>query len=116
MILLCSLDIWDPGIFIGNDQVVHFTRRGQEVGTGTVLNLLLMSSGPTRLRGPCPTCTPPEQGHGVVLSCLDCFLFGSVLYWFEYSVTPAHFLAKARGGTCTLTVSDRDSLMVHRAM
>ncbi|KAI4369124.1 hypothetical protein MLD38_017609 [Melastoma candidum] len=103
------------GIYIGNDQVVHFTRRGQEVGTGTVLDLLLVSSGPTRSRVPCPTCTPPEQGHGVVLSCLDCFLSGGVLYRFAYSVTPAHFLAKARGGTCTLAVSDRDDLVVHRA-
>lgn len=49
------------------------------------------------------------------MSCLNCFLSGGILYRFEYSVTPAHFLAKARGGTCSLAVSDGDGLVVHRA-
>lgn len=48
-------------------------------------------------------------------SCLNCFLSGGVLYRFEYAVTPALFLAKARGGTCTLAVSDPDDAVVHRA-
>ncbi|XP_056159012.1 protein LEAD-SENSITIVE 1-like [Syzygium oleosum] len=103
------------GVYIGDHKVVHFTRRGQEVGTGTVLDLLLVSSGPARSQVPCPTCTPPEDDHGVVASCLDCFLSGGVLYRFEYSVSPAHFLAKARGGTCTLAVADPDEIVIHRA-
>lgn len=103
------------GIYVGNDKVIHFTRRGQEVGTGTVLDALLVSSGPSRPRVPCATCTPPEEGQGVVSSCLDCFLAGGILYRFEYAVNPALFLAKARGGTCTLAVSDADDLVVHRA-
>lgn len=103
------------GIYIGDNKVVHFTRQGQEVGTGTVLDLLLASSGPARSRVPCPTCTPPEDDHGVFTSCLDCFLSGGILYRFEYSVSPAHFLAKARGGTCTLAVADPDEIVVHRA-
>lgn len=103
------------GIYIGDDKVVHFTRRGQEVGTGTVLDLLLVSSGPARSLTPCPTCTHNEEGHGVVLSCLTCFLAGGVLYRFAYAVSPALFLAKARGGTCTLAVSDPDDDVVHRA-
>ncbi|XP_012074321.2 uncharacterized protein LOC105635813 isoform X1 [Jatropha curcas] len=102
------------GIYIGDDRVVHFTRRGQEVGTGTVLDLLLFSSGPA-YQAPCPTCSMQEGGHGVILSCLNCFLAGGVLYHFEYDVNPALFLAKARGGTCTLAVSDPNDIAVHRA-
>ncbi|KAK4772909.1 hypothetical protein SAY87_027928 [Trapa incisa] len=103
------------GIYIGENKVIHFTRQGQEVGTGTVLDLLLVSSGPSRSIIPCPTCTRQEVSHGVVSSCLDCFLSGGVLYRFKYSVSPAHFLAKARGGTCTLAVSDQNDIVVHRA-
>lgn len=104
------------GIYVGDDKVIHFTRgRGQEVGTGTVLDYILVSSGPTRSQIPCPVCHQAEEGHGVVSSCLNCFLSGGILYRFEYSVTPALFLAKARGGTCTLAVSDGDETCVHRA-
>ncbi|CAA0837810.1 NC domain-containing protein-related [Striga hermonthica] len=103
------------GIYVGDDKVIHFTRHGQEVGTGTVLDLLLVSSSPAGARTPCPTCSPPEDGHGVVISCLDCFLSGGILYRFEYAVSPALFLAKARGGTCTLAIPDEDETVVHRA-
>lgn len=106
---------YESGIYVGNDKVVHFTRRGQEVGTGTVLDLLLVSSGPSRSYVPCDTCIPVQEGHGVVSSCLNCFLANGVLYRFEYSVSPALFLAKARGGTCTLAVSDGGEVVVHRA-
>ncbi|XP_042475057.1 protein LEAD-SENSITIVE 1-like [Macadamia integrifolia] len=103
------------GIYVGNDKVIHFTRgRGQEVGTGTVLDVLLLSSTPAHSE-PCSTCPPLEEGNGVVSSCLDCFLAGGILYRFEYSVSPALFLAKARGGTCTLAVSEPDDIVVHRA-
>ncbi|KAL9362914.1 hypothetical protein Peur_045699 [Populus x canadensis] len=103
------------GIYIGDDKVVHFTRRGQEVGTGTVLDVLLLSSGPARSTVPCPNCTMQQDGHGVILSCLNCFLAGGILYRFEYTVSPALFLAKVRGGTCTLAVSDSNDIVVHRA-
>ncbi|XP_051131328.1 protein LEAD-SENSITIVE 1-like [Andrographis paniculata] len=103
------------GIYVGDNRVIHFTRRGQEVGTGTILDVLLVSSGPARSHVPCSTCAPAQEGHGVVTSCLDCFLSGGILYRFEYDVSPALFLAKARGGTCTLAVSDADDEVVHRA-
>lgn len=80
-----------------------------------MLDLLLVSSGPARLQEPCPTCTPPDEGSGVVSSCLKCFLAGGVLYRFEYAVSSALFLAKARGGTCTLAATDPSDLVVHRA-
>lgn len=108
--LICT----NAGIYVGDNKVIHFTRRGQEFGTGTVLDILLVSSGPARSQVPCSTCTPPEA-HGVVSSCLNCFLLGGVLYRFEYSVSPTLFLAKARGGTCTLAVSDPHDIVVHRA-
>ncbi|KAJ4823740.1 hypothetical protein Tsubulata_005557 [Turnera subulata] len=103
------------GIYVGDGKVIHFTRRGQEVGTGTVLDILLVSSGPARSQVPCPTCTVQEGGHGVVRSCLNCFLAGGILYRFEYAVNPTLFLAKVRGGTCTLAVSDPNDVVVHRA-
>ncbi|URE31238.1 hypothetical protein MUK42_03456 [Musa troglodytarum] len=44
------------GLYVGDDKVIHFTRgRGEEVGTGTVLDVFLSSSGPHRAL--CPTCT-----------------------------------------------------------
>ncbi|KAL3628145.1 importin subunit beta-3 [Castilleja foliolosa] len=103
------------GIYVGDDKVIHFTRRGQEVGTGTMLDVILVSSGPARSHLPCPTCVPPEEGHGVVSSCLNCFLAGGILYRFEYAVSPVLFIAKARGGTCTLAVSDAEADVIHRA-
>lgn len=103
------------GIYVGDNKVIHFTRRGQEVGTGTVLDVLLVSSGPARSHVPCTTCIPPEEGHGVVSSCLDCFLASGILYRFEYNVNPALFVAKVRGGTCTLAVADPADAVVHRA-
>lgn len=105
----------NAGIYVGDDKVIHFTRRGREVGTGTFVDFLLVSSRPSRSLVPCETCTPPEEGHGVVSSCLNCFLSGGILYRFDYSVTPALFLAKARGGTCTLADSDPSDVVVHRA-
>ena len=105
------------GIYAGDDKVIHFTRGGgQEVGTGTVLDFILLSSAPKRSETPCPNCnTQLSDSHGVVSSCLDCFLGGGVLYCFKYAVSPALFLAKARGGTCTLAVSDPDDAVVKRA-
>jgi hypothetical protein len=102
------------GIYVGDDTVIHFTRHGQEVGTGTILDVILFSSAPRHIKT-CPTCTPPGEGRGVVSSCLNCFLAGGILYRFEYAANTALFLAKARGGTCTLAVSDQNDVVVHRA-
>ncbi|KAL6609902.1 hypothetical protein ACP70R_039871 [Stipagrostis hirtigluma subsp. patula] len=110
------------GIYVGDNTVIHFTRgRGQEVGTGTVIDLLLVSSGPKRSNTPCSVCTgevttsTTAETNGVVSSCLDCFVAGGALYRFEYAVNPALFLAKVRGGTCTLATSDPNETVVHRA-
>ncbi|KAJ3681306.1 hypothetical protein LUZ60_015795 [Juncus effusus] len=107
------------GIYIGDDKVIHFTRAaGREIGTGTMLDVLLFSSSPTTTRN-CEICSNLQQDHpnqqGVIISCLNCFLDGGNLYLFTYSVSSAFFLAKARGGTCTLATSDLPDLVIHRA-
>jgi hypothetical protein len=101
--------------------VIHFTRAvGHEIGTGTFLDSFLFSSS-----SPAAATTYQRCGHlahgceGGVMSCLDCFLHGGgssgSLYLFHYAVSPAFFLAKARGGTCTLAVSDPGHVVVHHA-
>jgi len=106
-----------PGIYVGNGMVIHFTRgAGQEIGTGTALDNFLFSSSATHSSDtPCPRCGDQTRTDGVLSSCLDCFLSGGNLYIFEYGVSPAFFLAKARGGTCTLAASDPTEDVLHRS-
>ncbi|XP_021774710.1 uncharacterized protein LOC110738627 [Chenopodium quinoa] len=106
------------GIYAGEGKVIHFTRGpGQEIGTGTFLdNIVFSSSAPSdRTKSPCPVCGDQSNLSGVISSCLDCFLWDGELYLFEYKVTPAFFLAKARGGTCTLAPSDPPEDVLSRA-
>ncbi|CAN6280893.1 unnamed protein product [Urochloa humidicola] len=107
------------GIYIGDEMVIHFTRAaGHEIGTGTFLDSFLFSSSPASSSGdspPCQRCGHLVRPDGVVMSCLDCFLHGGSLYLFHYGVSPAFFLAKARGGTCTLAASDPGAVVTHRA-
>ncbi|KAG0466709.1 hypothetical protein HPP92_017673 [Vanilla planifolia] len=104
------------GIYVGNSMVIHFTRAaGQEIGTGTFLDKLLLSSSPSPTGAICPVCGDQSKLHGVIRSCLDCFLARGKLYIFEYSVSPALFIAKVRGGTCTLASSDPSEEVLHRA-
>ncbi|ERN03222.1 hypothetical protein AMTRI_Chr02g220340 [Amborella trichopoda] len=104
------------GIYVSEDKVIHFTRgAGQEIGTGTILDRLLLSSSPVRSDTPCEKCGDNTRLDGVISSCLDCFLSGGDLYRFEYGVTSIFFLAKARGGTCTLACSDPPEKVLHRA-
>uniref|UniRef100_A0A8R7QCR1 LRAT domain-containing protein n=1 Tax=Triticum urartu TaxID=4572 RepID=A0A8R7QCR1_TRIUA len=105
------------GIYAGDGMVIHFTRAvGHEIGTGTFLDKFLFSSSPTTADGPpCEKCGHLIKPQGVIMSCLDCFLDGGSLYLFDYAVSPPFFLAKARGGTCTMALSDAAQLVVHRA-
>ncbi|CAA6653815.1 unnamed protein product [Spirodela intermedia] len=93
------------GIYVGDGNVVHFTRGGEEIGTGTVFDRLLSSS----------QCGDQGAVNGVIESCLDCFLSGNDLYIFCYSVSPAFFISKVRGGTCTFASSDPAADVIHRA-
>ncbi|XP_050226496.1 protein LEAD-SENSITIVE 1 [Mercurialis annua] len=105
------------GVYVGDGKVIHFTRgAGQEIGTGTVLDRFIFSSSPSHpADNTCPNCGDQSRLDGVISSCLDCFLSGGDLYQFEYSVSPAIFLVKARGGTCTLAASDPPEDVLHRA-
>ncbi|XP_004288570.1 PREDICTED: uncharacterized protein LOC101291280 [Fragaria vesca subsp. vesca] len=106
------------GIYVGDGKVIHFTRAaGREIGTGTVLDRFIFSSSPSHSsENPCTSCDEPSgRDGGVMSSCLDCFLSGGDLYLFEYGVNPAFFIAKARGGTCTLASSDPSEDVLHRA-
>ncbi|KAK1295318.1 hypothetical protein QJS10_CPA16g01827 [Acorus calamus] len=104
------------GIYVGDGMVIHFTRgAGQEIGTGTALDQVLFSSSNSRRDVLCEACGDQSVLDGVIKSCLDCFLDGGDLYHFGYGVSPALFLAKARGGTCTLATSDPKEDVLHRA-
>jgi len=103
------------GVYVKGNKVVHFTRgECQELGTRTILDSFVNCSTPTRSLI-CLDCGFERENSGVTLSCLDCFLAGGCLYRFEYGVNPAVFLAKARGGTCTLAESDPPETVIHRA-
>ncbi|KAK1306443.1 hypothetical protein QJS10_CPA10g00631 [Acorus calamus] len=105
------------GIYVGNNKVVHFTRepeRDQKRSTSLSSSMQSFSSPST-----CPVfpdCGFRRPKSGVVLTCLDCFLGGGSLHYFEYGVTPSVFLAKVRGGTCTIATSDPPETVTHRAM
>ncbi|KAL4578312.1 hypothetical protein LXL04_014433 [Taraxacum kok-saghyz] len=103
------------GIYVGDEKVIHFTRTGQKAGTGSVVDVLTVSSAPPPSLIPCPNCPPTNNTSGVTASCLDCFLAGGVLYRYEYSTNPAIFLAKPLDATCTLAPSDPPETVVFRA-
>ncbi|KAK9993653.1 hypothetical protein SO802_023356 [Lithocarpus litseifolius] len=105
------------GIYVGAGNVIHFTGgESQETGTGTVLDRLIGCLPQRRpLENPCSICGDQSKTAGVISSCLDCFLSGGDLYLYEYDVTRNFFLAKARGGTCTLASSEPPEQVIHRA-
>ena len=107
------------GIYVDAGNVIHFTRgEGQETGTGTVLDRFIDFSLPRQrpLDDPCQICSDQSKHDRVISSCLDCFLSGGDLYLYEYGVTRTFFLAKARGGTCTLASSQSPEQVIHRAI
>ncbi|MCO5548914.1 hypothetical protein L7F22_002376 [Adiantum nelumboides] len=105
------------GIYVGDDSVIHFTRgQGVETGTGTCLDKIFSSSlSPSQTSSPCTKCAVNFGSNGVVLTCLECFLSGQVLYRFQYSENALTFFAKARGGMCTLAMSDAPETVLHRS-
>ncbi|KAG2710024.1 hypothetical protein I3760_04G006100 [Carya illinoinensis] len=106
------------GIYVGDENVIHFTRGpGQEIGSGPVLDRIIVSSSPSyRPMGiPCSRCGDQSNLNGVIISCIDCFLSGGNLYLFEYGVSKAFFLFQVRGGTCTLASSDPPEDVIYRA-
>jgi len=79
------------------------------------LDNIIVSSSHNHGDNPCPDCGDRSNLGGVISSCLECFLAGGDLYVFEYSVSPAIFLAKPRGGVCTIASSDPPEEVIYRA-
>lgn len=105
------------GIYVGGSKVVHFTRKKESESGSDSSNST--SSLISEASSECPTfpdCGFQLPNSGVVLTCLDCFLRNGSLYCFEYGVPSAVFLAKLRGGTCTIAQSDPPEVVVGRAM
>ncbi|TXG65495.1 hypothetical protein EZV62_006770 [Acer yangbiense] len=106
------------GLHLCSSQDIRWRREGysfnQENG-----RLIISSSLPNPQISdvPCPQCGDHNSSFntGVILSCIDCFFFGGELNLFEYGVSWVYFLAKVRGGTCTLTTSDPPEDILHRA-
>ncbi|XP_048327347.2 protein LEAD-SENSITIVE 1-like [Ziziphus jujuba] len=92
------------GIFVGEGKVIHLTR-----GEG---HILLSSSRSHPSDNPCGQQSTHDH---VIESSLASFLSGGDLYRVKYGVDLVSFLAKTRGGTCTLALSDPPDLVVHRA-
>lgn len=106
------------GIYTGEGMVIHFTRAsGQDIDTETGFERTFFTSVPHHSSDdPCPRCGYHLSIRGGVIStCLDCFLADGHLYLFRYDVSLAFFIAKFRGGTCTLAPSDSPAEVIHRA-
>ncbi|KAL5786623.1 hypothetical protein ACOSQ2_009015 [Xanthoceras sorbifolium] len=108
------------GIYVGQGKVMHFTQGPAGQDNNGVF--IISSSSPPQFLDdhPCPRCgggdTSRLNGAAVVLSFIDCFVSGGVdLNLFEYGVSQSYFLAKVRGGTCTLATSDPPEDVLHRA-
>ncbi|TXG65488.1 hypothetical protein EZV62_006763 [Acer yangbiense] len=97
------------GIYVGKRKVIHFT---QGLSGSSFLPYPKISDVP------CPRCGDHNSSfnNGVIISCIDCFLSGGKLNLFEYGVSRAYFLAKVRGGTCTLATSDPPRDVLRRAI
>jgi hypothetical protein len=122
------------GIYVGDGMVIHFTDGAiQQTETPTISNSFFTSSVPSSKSSvpssgssvpspdtniPCPRCGDccQTRKNGVISSCLDCFLSGGGLHLFLYGVCRLHFIAQARGGTCTLASSDPTEVVLHRAL
>lgn len=105
------------GIYVGNNEVIHFTcGGGLETRTGTFVDNIIVSSVPNHGGdNPCLNCGDQSNLDGVISSCLDCFLAGGNLYLFEYGVSKPIFMAKPRGGTCSTATSNSSDETIHRA-
>ncbi|XP_060672119.1 protein LEAD-SENSITIVE 1-like isoform X2 [Ziziphus jujuba] len=96
------------GIFIGDENVIHFTRGG---GKDRIIS---SSSQSHPSKSTCAMNTDQSRLDRVVTTNLDNFLLGGKLYRFEYGVNLALFIAKTRGGTCTRAPSDPLEVVKHR--
>nr|XP_048327750.1 uncharacterized protein LOC107415516 isoform X2 [Ziziphus jujuba var. spinosa] len=97
------------GIYVGDGMVIHYTRGGG-------LDRIIFSLSPSHhSNGTNPISSDQSRLDRVICSSIDDFLSGGELYCFEYGVNLALFIAKTRGGTCTLACSDPPNDVLDRA-
>ncbi|KAJ8650200.1 hypothetical protein MRB53_003223 [Persea americana] len=105
------------GIYVGGGKVVHFTgKRDRSSNMDSSGDFTILISNLPSACLTFPDCGFRQPNSRVVLSCLDCFLGNGSLYCFEYGVATSFFLAKVRGGTCTIAETDPPETVIHRAM
>ncbi|GKV00274.1 hypothetical protein SLEP1_g12991 [Rubroshorea leprosula] len=103
------------GIYVGEGNVIQFTNKAG-AGSGTPIDSAISSSPASAATGnPCPRCGYHSGLSGVISSCVDCFVADGHLCLFEYDVSIPYFLAKVRGGTCTIASSDSPAVVLERA-
>ncbi|KAF4404222.1 hypothetical protein G4B88_014678 [Cannabis sativa] len=91
---------------MGDDRVIHFTRTKTKK-----VNLIRTVFG----REPCGECGyKPDEGKGVVKSCVECFLDDHRLFRFEYNVGISERILK-KSGTCSVASSDMAKKVTERA-
>ncbi|GLJ15519.1 hypothetical protein SUGI_0254910 [Cryptomeria japonica] len=90
------------GIYVGENQVIHFTSSPQ----GT------FSASSSAMFGPCSVCGFHGGMSGVVQTCLDCFLDGGDLHRYKYGVDVLLTLLSPRRKTHT---SDSPEIVIQRA-
>ncbi|KAK6936422.1 LRAT domain [Dillenia turbinata] len=91
------------GIYVGNGRVIHYTRTDEDRPSFNINEICRRACG-----------FNPRRHHGVVLSCLGCFLSGHSLRRFEYGVSETWFALK-RSGTCATHSSDSPEDVLKRA-
>ncbi|CAI5997471.1 unnamed protein product [Closterium sp. NIES-64] len=112
------------GVYVGADEVIHFThQQADEIGSNALLDYAasvspaLQRTTTTSGEGsePCRACGTEGSSHGVISSCLRCFLHGGALFRFDYGVSVGSFCLQMRGGTCSMAVPDAPHAVVQRA-
>ncbi|KAJ6831433.1 uncharacterized protein M6B38_348910 [Iris pallida] len=106
------------GIYVGDEKVVHFTRKNEASSGFTSWSPSSSSSSSAKFPSAClfPDCGFQKPDSGVMFSCLDCFLDNGSLHKYMYGVSRYMILAKIRGGTCTTAKSDPPQAVIDRAM
>ncbi|KAK6926229.1 LRAT domain [Dillenia turbinata] len=90
----------NAGIYVGERKVIHYTRTDE-------------SQPSFDLNRSCQCGFDPNKDHGVVKSCLECFLSGHRLYLVEYGVSSTQRILK-RGGSCSTETSDNTKMVLDR--
>ncbi|KAK6936450.1 LRAT domain [Dillenia turbinata] len=88
-------------IYVREGEVIHYTKTNE-------------SRPSFNVKGNCVCGFDPNKDHGVVKSCLECFLSGHKLYRVEYGVSSRRLLLM-RAGTCSKENSDDAMMVLHRA-